>query len=768
VLRYVVRRLRAERVGVLVARRGSGDDVPLGLDGPPVGAALRRLPVGPLDPERMHALLTGPGGLPLPRRVSRAVHRVAGGNPFYGLEIGRAVHRSGARVLTEHTLPLPGGLLGVPAQRVAALGPAARRVLAAAALLAAPTPALVVEAGDAEGLAEAVDEGLLAVVDGGLRFAHPLLRAAAAAALPSRERRALHRRLAALVADPDERAVHLAAGATEPDEPTAAALSAAARRAFARGAPDTAAVLAERAVALSTPDAVGLGRRVVRAAEYRYRAEDAAAAATALAAAVERLPPGEDRADALLLLAMTRHAQNAAADAIALATDALAGARSDLLRSAVERELAVAHVITGDPATADRHAAAALAAARASGDPASIAESGVTVAWTQFWTGRGLRADLLEPTRTRTGWTRFTPHGASPNLLAALLLGWADRTAEARAALRAEDTRLTGLGHDRPRILVQFALAELECRAGNLDAAAGAAAEGRRAAELTGDEFYGALADVAHGLVAAHRGRLDDAREAAHRAVSAGRAGGAAVAVRFGTGLLGFVALAEGDAAAAHGHLGPLVDALPADGAYDPGLARFVPDEVEALVRLGDPDRAAALLDPFAARAADLDRPWAVAAAGRCRALLLAEAGDTDAAAAAVEAALAAHDRVEMPFERARTLQVAGSVRRRARRREEARAALREAEATFARFGADAWADRVRDELERLGARSAGEGLTETESRVADLVAAGRSNREIAAALFVTTSTVEATLWKVYRKLGLRSRAELAARQRRS
>jgi DNA-binding NarL/FixJ family response regulator len=145
--------------------------------------------------------------------------------------------------------------------------------------------------------------------------------------------------------------------------------------------------------------------------------------------------------------------------------------------------------------------------------------------------------------------------------------------------------------------------------------------------------------------------------------------------------------------------------------------------------------------------------------------LLLAAAGTAAAALPVLDAALAAHDRVTMPFERARTLLVAGTVRRRARRRGEAIAALDAAVDEFGRLGADSWAERARAERDRAAGRvGAPDALTSTERRIAEEVSAGRTNREVAAALFLTVSTVEAALWKIYRKLDVRSRTELAAR----
>ena len=765
VLRYVARRLTTEQIGVVVARRPTEQAAPLGLPMPPIGERLHRIALAPLGADQMRALLTDVAGLRLPGRVVGAVHRAAGGNPFYGLEIARAVARSGTRVLDEDALPLPGGLAAMTGRRIAGLSGPARRALAVAATLRTPTVALIAEVvgpDTVDALEEAADEGLLTITSTGVAFAHPLLRAAATAALPPDERADLHRRLAEAVSDPDERASHLAAAAHGPDESVALALDAAAGRAFARGAPDVAATLAQRATALTPAGSPLLVERRVRTGEYRYRAEDVAGAAEVLGAVVDELPPGGLRAEALLWLCYVRQAQNRMGDVVELGARALAEHSDPILRSAIERDLAYAYVINGDPVTADRFATAALATARSDGDPASVGESEAAYAWTRFWTGHGLRTDLLTAVAGRTSWTRFTPHGAGPHAIAAMLLAWADQLDAARAALHAEDARLVELGHDRPRMLMLFTLAELECRAGDWTAAAHHAREGLDLAALTGDVFYGGLVRYAHGLVQAHRGLLDAATADAEQVLAAAEGDGAVATGRFGAALLGFVALSAGDHDGAHRSLAPLLAALPAR--YDPGLARFVPDAVEALVRRGDPEGATAALGPFEEAAVALDRPWALAAAARCRALIHAAAGEQDAALAAADAALAAHERVAMPFERARTLLVAGSVRRRARRREAGRT-LGAALAEFEWLGAAAWAELARAEVRRVGTRTtAADELTEAERRVAERVLAGDSNREIATALFLTVATVESTLWKIYRKLDVRSRTELAAR----
>lgn len=773
VLRYVIRRLSDEPVGILATRRPVVDPgPPLGMDGPAIGARLRRVVLGPLDPESLHTLLTRQHGFALPQRVTRRIHAACGGNPFAAVEIGRAVAAGLGPVPASDALPLPDGVLDVTARRIAALSEPGRRTLAVASTATAPTVALITAAlGEQarDGLHEAVAHGLLELDAGAVRFPHPLLRSAAAATLSGRERRALHRRLADLVGDPDERAVHLAEGALGPDAAVAAAVHAAAGRAFARGAPDTAAVLASRSAALTpADDGPAAARREIDAGVYHYRAENPEAARTTLDGLVARLPAGPLRADAFLWLACVRQAQNGMAEAVDLAGRALAEAVDPAMRAAAQRHLALASVIVGRIVEGDEHAAAALRTAQTTGDRSSVAESQAALAWTQFWLGRGLRADLLEGALGCTTWNSwYAPNEASPGVVGGLLLGWADQFAEARGMLEAEHARLTELGHDRPRAVVRFTLAELECRAGRWDVALEHATEGLHVADLAGDEFYRSLLSYARGLVAAHRGDLDAARADAHLAVAVGASTGSAITMWFASTVLGFAALSEGDHAGADAHLGPLAAALPRDGRFDPGLTRFVPNEVEALVALGRTADAEELLALFAGQAAALDRPWALAAAARCRALLLSAAGDHVGAQAAVDAALVEHGRVEMPFESARTLLVAGTVARRARRRRDARTTLEAARAAFVELGAVVWERRADAELGRIGGRAPASGeLTDAERRIVELVVAGGSNKDVAAQLYLAPATVEAALSRIYRKLGVGSRTQLAAHVR--
>jgi DNA-binding CsgD family transcriptional regulator len=207
----------------------------------------------------------------------------------------------------------------------------------------------------------------------------------------------------------------------------------------------------------------------------------------------------------------------------------------------------------------------------------------------------------------------------------------------------------------------------------------------------------------------------------------------------------------------------PVRKLLLTGGVREPGAMRFVPDEIEALVALGRMEEAETILDWLERQGRFLDRPSALAAAGRCRGLLAASRGDSDAAFAAFDRALAEHARIAHPFERARTLLALGSTQRRAKKKSAARETLERAEASFDELGAAIWAEKTRSELARIGGRAPSrDDLTPTERRVAELVAQGRTNKEVAALLFVSDRTVEFHLSHVYRKLGVRSRAELA------
>jgi DNA-binding CsgD family transcriptional regulator len=202
---------------------------------------------------------------------------------------------------------------------------------------------------------------------------------------------------------------------------------------------------------------------------------------------------------------------------------------------------------------------------------------------------------------------------------------------------------------------------------------------------------------------------------------------------------------------------------LARSGIGHPSATAAAPDDVEALVELGRVDEAETLLAELAAHVERTGRRRRRAGVARCRALIAAARGDRALGITDAEDALTLCGGGVEPLERARTLLVLGQVRRRAKQRGSAREALDAARALFEEIGAPLWAERARAELRRVGGRRASpDELTPSELRIAELVARGRTNREVAAELFVTVHTVEKALTRAYRKLGVRSRTELA------
>lgn len=194
-------------------------------------------------------------------------------------------------------------------------------------------------------------------------------------------------------------------------------------------------------------------------------------------------------------------------------------------------------------------------------------------------------------------------------------------------------------------------------------------------------------------------------------------------------------------------------------------VAAWLPDAIEALIGLNRLPEAEPLVEALEANGRRLDWAWMPAVGCRSRALLLGAQGHVDQAVEAAEQALTEHDRLPMPFERARTVLVLGQLQRRQRRRAVAVATLQEALAAFEALGTPLWAEQARRALGRIDERSdRGAVLTASERRIAELVASGMSNREVAAKLFVSAKTVEVHLSRIYRKLGIRSRAELGWR----
>jgi DNA-binding CsgD family transcriptional regulator len=284
--------------------------------------------------------------------------------------------------------------------------------------------------------------------------------------------------------------------------------------------------------------------------------------------------------------------------------------------------------------------------------------------------------------------------------------------------------------------------------------------EGLEATEQSGQPLYAGYHLAVKSLV---EGRPDVAREGARRALELIPEGGGEPGL-WATAALGHLELALGNTRDALSCLGPKVELALGEGIAEPGAIRYVVDHIEALTEVGRRDEALELLEWYEGNARRLDRASALANCARSRGLLAAQAGDLDAALAAYEEALEWHAKVEFPLDRGRTLLALGVAQRRQKRRREARETLDEALAVFEESGAALWAERARAELKRISGRAATPGaLTPAEERVAALVCEGKTNREVAAALYLSDRTVEGHLARIFGKLGIRHRTELAS-----
>jgi DNA-binding CsgD family transcriptional regulator len=356
-----------------------------------------------------------------------------------------------------------------------------------------------------------------------------------------------------------------------------------------------------------------------------------------------------------------------------------------------------------------------------------------------------------------------------PGMKLGRILVFADELDEGRRRLEGRLERAVELGDDESRTGILFHLTELEIRAGRLDLALRNAEEGLAIHEGSYADLAQSTFSYVIALIRAHQGNLDEARQIAGRGLAHCEAHDDGLFAGIHRATLGFIQLALGDHEAAVDLLRPVaeqVQRLP----RDPGMpdAACVPDAVEALTALDRLEEAEELLATWDAVGELFDRPRVRATAARCRALIAAARGEVEPALAHAHAAVAESRELPLPIELARSLIVLGSLYRRTRQKAAARAALEEAVALAEPIGAGLWVGRARAELARISGRSRAGGLTPTEERVAQLVAEGRSNKEVAEALFVSVRTVEANLTRIYAKLGIRSRTELAATRRSS
>jgi DNA-binding NarL/FixJ family response regulator len=717
---------------------------------------IRTITLGPLGVSSLYHLFVARLGRELPRATIERIAEVSGGNPFHALEIARQVV-AGGPLDAASPLPLPESILDAARDRIRKLPPATRAALLRVAALNRPTTALV----PAAELAAAEADGLVQVgFDGRIGFSHPLFGAAVYCDATPCDRRVVHSSLAAVVTDPEERARHEALASTGPDAAVAARLADAGRRARARGATAAAAELAELAVRLTPLDAEDdrLRREIEHAGDL-HAAGQTLRAQEVLEHAVRWAAPGELREDARLQLGLicrqTDHAQS-----IAHCEAALANATTTELRARAEATLGLLYEAT-DTEEASRHSAAAATLFQEIGDDWAWSDATIGHCWHELLLGHGpdettfQRALAVQASERRAGgrW------GVVPMV-------WAlahDDLERARAsfAMGLELARQAGIEGELG--LLRGVIAQIDLWRGDYRAADAGAEEAVELARLGGSPMTLADALRLRANIDGFRGRFDRARETLGPAWAElgrpdeGRFTQATQAI------LGHIAYALGDAEAADRHFTAASASLEAANIHEYVGYRFLGDHAEAVLALGDLDRAGAIIGVMDRQAARFPRPWTLAVRARARGLLLAARGDLDAAIDAFDESVARHDRLDAPYELGRTLLARASVHRRRTEKRLAKEALERALALFETSGAEPWAERARTELSRIRFRSTPTELTETEQQMASLAALGRTNREIAAAMFVSPKTVEARLASVYGKLGIRSRAELGA-----
>jgi DNA-binding CsgD family transcriptional regulator/tetratricopeptide (TPR) repeat protein len=551
----------------------------------------------------------------------------------------------------------------------------------------------------------------------------------------------------------------LALCSEEPDGAVASTVADAAREARRRGAPGSAVELAELAIGLTPADAFGEhDRRALELAYYLVEAGDAERARGVLLAVAER--PSPQQARALLDLAALDYWGEGSRPAVARCEQALAAAAGDsALEAACHAELAVYCDFDAD--RCEQHARAALDLLDAQGeaaDPDALVDALLAMTRASLLAGRWLPAAAIERALEAESRAEQSIHRSRVGAQLAQWLKYVDDFAGSRARLEQALSESVAVGDESSMPNELMHLAQVECWSGNWPLASRYAAESVELAEQSGQSFGGPPAMRA--LVAAHLGNVEEARLVEQHLAGAE---GTPLAVPVHRAL-GFLQLSLGDAAGAELHLSRTLEIAESFGIREPAVYRVHADLIEALIATGELGRAEVVLCDLEERAQATRIPWSLATAARCRGLLLAARGELDAAEQSLESALREHEQLPMPFERGRTLLVLGLLQRRRNERRRAHESLTQALGIFEQLGAQLWAARTRGELRPLGGRpTSGEILTPGEQRVAELAASGLTNRQVAAALFISPKTVESNLARAYRKLDIRSRAELGA-----
>jgi DNA-binding CsgD family transcriptional regulator len=762
-LAFAVRRLDANASFLLAERTGTSSP----LIGPLDSRLLDRIEVGGLSLGATRRVLSERLGVSLPHRALRQLFEATAGNPLFALEIGRVFAERGVPAAGE-PLPVPRDLQALVTDRIAGLPAATRELLLAAALLARPESetlrralggTLEVELEPAEGA------GIARLERGRVAFAHPLHAAGVVASATPADRLRMHRRLAEAAREPEQRARHLALGLDGRDEAAAKRIGAAAGEAFLRGASSAATELAELALEVGDPESDERPARLLAVASYLQWAGDPDRARAALAAVDDWSDwPRLLRARAQGQLLSAVYWTDGAVAACELGERLLTGSPPAEVAAEIHAFLSGSHEVDFERAV--EHGNAALALLETFGDdadPAALARALTFHVRNRLVLGLGFERHLFD--RVVELEERLAEEGRPSERVSANFANWFkhfDDLETSRSMLEQRLAEAVAIDDEFTKVASLMHLGLTECWAGRLLLARDHLASAGRIVDELGARNVGVIGMSA--LIEAHIGDADAVRALAARAVAeqGELTGREAYETYLGAGV-GLLALSLGEAEEADRLLAVVMQGLEAGAIREPGIFRVHGNAAVAAVGVGHLERAERIADALAGHAERTGHRWSRAVSERVRALISAERGELEAALTHADVALAAHDEVPMPFERARTLLVKGVIERRARRRARARATLEEAASEFERMGARLWAKRARGELARVGGRSSQveNGLTPSEQRVVALAAQGLSNKEIAGQLFVSVHTVEVHLSHAYAKLGVRSRSQL-------
>jgi DNA-binding NarL/FixJ family response regulator len=757
VLSFALRRLTTEPVAILAAHRVGHSDA-LELEG------AERLVVRSLTLETIDRMLQAHLGTQFLRPTLLKIVGTSGGNPFYALELGRALLLRRDPLDPADPLPVPENLRELVRSRLDQLSSSTREALLAIAMIARPNEETVSSAVEGtDWVSESLAQGVLERSGTAVAFTHPLLPSVLYTETSVEARRRMHARLAGVVEDLEERARHLAAAANGPDEAAAAALDLAAAHAHRRGATEAAGELVASALRLTPSEEVDAAhRRLVAAAHLFNFSGSYGRAQELLEHALPLYPSGPGRAELLVELGEAQSSVDGSAYP-RLLNEALQeiGGDDDHLRTRIHLELAGVDAWSFRKDTA--HVEAARTLAERLGDPRLLASALTWEAWHALYS-RGepddevVRRAVALQDETGEVWS------GDAYFFAALQLAMTDRLEEAKEAFERYLELASRAGLYAAAALALARLCGVAACAGRWDEAADRLAQYQEIVIQAGDELWEAWGLGGEAVFQLRRGQVEAARSTAERAREATERGRLPIGVLLNDDVLGRIALASGDAAEAHHRFGGCIAEL--DIPLEPnGL--LVQNDAEALIELGRCDEAESLLDRLGAHSKA--SPTARAASTRCRGLIASARGESEEALDLLQEAISDLEQLPRPEELGRTLLALGCVSRRQRKKRLARASLARALELFEQLEMPLMIEKTRRELAQVGGRASSPGtLTETERRIAELVASGRSNAQVARTLYVSPKTVEWNLSKIYRKLHVASRTELAAKLARS